>query len=62
LITWLNQHNVCREISRADLESGNVAEKLDELWSAQRPQPVIPGGGAQIADWLAEKLRNQTSG
>jgi len=58
LVTWLDQHNVCREISRADLEKGNFSDQFEELFKAQRPEPVIPGGTAQVADWLLKKLGN----
>jgi hypothetical protein len=56
LIEWLKQHGLCREVSRNALGQGNVAEELEELWNAQRPEQVIPEGAKQAADWLAKKL------
>jgi UDP:flavonoid glycosyltransferase YjiC (YdhE family) len=56
LTAWLQQHGVCREVSRQALEQGNIAEVLEDIWDAPRLQPVIPKGGEQVADWLAERL------
>jgi hypothetical protein len=56
LTTWLQQHGVCREVSRQALEQGNIAGMLEEIWNAPRHQPVIPEGGEQVANWLAGKL------
>lgn len=56
LISWLQQYGLCREVSRDALERGEIAEVLEELWNAPRPEPVIPEGVKQAADWLAERL------
>jgi UDP:flavonoid glycosyltransferase YjiC (YdhE family) len=56
LIAWLQQHGLCREISRDALELGDVADVLKGIWNAQRPEPVIPKGAVQVAEWLAGKL------
>jgi hypothetical protein len=56
LISWLQQHGLCREVSRDALEQGEVAETLGELWSTPRPDPVIPNGAQQAAEWLVGKL------
>jgi hypothetical protein len=56
LIAWLQQHGLCREVSRQALEQGRIAEVLEEIWNAPRPDPVIPEGGEQVANWLAERL------
>lgn len=56
LIQWLEQHGLCREVSRDALEQGNIAGELEEMWNAQRPEQVIPEGAKQVADWLAEKF------
>lgn len=56
LIVWLQQHGLCREVPRDDLERGNIETLLEALWSAPRPEPVIPTGAEQVADWLAMKL------
>jgi hypothetical protein len=56
LIAWLQQHCLCREASRDDLERGNIEALLEGIWNAPRPEPVIPTGAEQVADWLAGKL------
>lgn len=56
LITWLQQHDRCREVSRDDLERGNIEALLEGFLNAPRPEPVIPTGAEQVADWLAMKL------
>jgi hypothetical protein len=56
LTQWLQQHGLCREVSRNALEQGNVAGELEEIWNATRPKPVIPDGADQVADWLAKRL------
>ena len=56
LITWLQQHGRCREVSRDDLERGNIEALLEGFLNAPRPEPVIPTGAEQVADWLAMKL------
>ena len=61
LITWLHQHGLCREVSREVLEQGMIAEALQEIWNAPRPEAVIPQGGEQVANWLAEKLNVQAA-
>lgn len=56
LIAWLQQHGLSREVPRQALEQGNIAEVLEEIWKAPRPEPVIPEGAKQVAAWLSEKL------
>jgi hypothetical protein len=56
LIAWLQQHCLCREVSRDVLEQGMIAEVLKKIWNSPRREPVIPQGGEQVARWLAEKL------
>lgn len=56
LIEWLQQHGLCREVSRDALEQGNFAGVLEEICHAPRPEPVIPEGAGQVADWLAGRL------
>lgn len=56
LVEWLQQHGVCREVSRMQLENGNIAQELYDLWSAPRPVPPIPDGALQVAEWLIRKL------
>ena len=56
LTDWLHRHGVCREISRDQLESGNIAHELSGLWTALRPALPAPDGAAEVADWLTEKF------
>jgi UDP:flavonoid glycosyltransferase YjiC (YdhE family) len=56
LIAWLQQHGLCREVSRQTLEQGKIAEVLDEIWNTPRHEPVVPTGAHQVAEWLAGKL------
>lgn len=57
LIAWLEQHGLCREISRSALEQGNFADVLDELWGATQPEPIIPEGADQVVEWIMERLQ-----
>jgi len=56
LIEWLQRHGVCREVSRQDMEQGKIAGALEQLWNAPRPEPVVPDGAAQAAEWLTERI------
>lgn len=56
LIEWLQQNGLCREVSRQAMEQGMISEVLEELWQAPLPEPVIPEGGEQVANWLAQRL------
>jgi hypothetical protein len=56
LIEWLQQHNLCREVSRLTLEQGNIAWELENIWSKPQPARVAPKGVSQVADWLMNKL------
>jgi hypothetical protein len=52
LIEWLLQHGVSREVSREQLQNGDIAQDLSALWSAPRITPPTADGAAQAADWL----------
>jgi UDP:flavonoid glycosyltransferase YjiC (YdhE family) len=56
LVEWLQQHGVCREVSREQLETGNIATELNHLWTAPKVAAPIPDGASQAADWLMRKL------
>ncbi|OGS90962.1 MAG: hypothetical protein A2Z95_06800 [Gallionellales bacterium GWA2_60_18] len=56
LAVWLQQHGVCREVSRAALECGDIGGELRELWAAPRPRPAEARGAAEAADWLLIRL------
>jgi len=57
LTGWLQQHGLCREVSRDALEQGDFAETLGEICNAPRPGPVMPGGVGQVVDWIVERLQ-----
>jgi hypothetical protein len=67
---WLQQHGVCREISREQLEAGNFAEELTALWLTPQPARVEPNGVEQVVNWLehnffalkADKAQAKTAG
>ena len=56
LIEWLQQYNLCREVSREALEQGHIAGELESIWSTPQLARVMPDGVAQVADWLMRKL------
>jgi UDP:flavonoid glycosyltransferase YjiC (YdhE family) len=56
LIAWLQQHGLCREVSRDVLEQGMIAAVLKEIWNSPRRGPVTPEGSEQVANWLAGKF------
>jgi len=56
LVAWLQQYGLCREITRLQLEQGELAETLQQLWQTPHPEPAQPTGAEQAATWLAERL------
>jgi hypothetical protein len=56
LIAWLQQHSLCREVSRDALRQGEIADMLEEIWKAPRPNAIKPEGAKQAADWIIERL------
>lgn len=56
LVEWMHQHGACREVSRGQLESGDIANELSELWTLPQAARPIADGAAQAADWLMNKL------
>ncbi len=56
LIAWLQQHGVARELFPAALQHGDLADSLVAIWGAKRPDPIIPTGAAQVAEWIVDKL------
>ncbi len=56
LVRWLQERACCLEISRAQLDSGNIGDSLEALWSAARPSPVVPLGIEQAARYLEKWL------
>ncbi|MDA8362729.1 MAG: hypothetical protein M0Z84_02675 [Gammaproteobacteria bacterium] len=63
LVRWLNGHARSLEITRDQLERGDIGDALAALWSAPRPPSVVPLGIAQTASYLAQWLaRNDGPG
>lgn len=56
LIEWLQRHGICAEVSREQLECGNIENELSRLWATPPIVPPIPDGAAQVADWLMRRL------
>ena len=56
LITWLQSHGISAELSYTDLQQGNIAKYLEQLWVEPERSPVVPTGARQVADWIAERL------
>lgn len=56
LVAWLQRYGLGREVSRQEMEQGQLADALAELWLAPRPKPMAPHGAKQVAGWLAERI------
>jgi hypothetical protein len=56
LVEWLQQHGICAEVSRAQLEIGDLEKALFSLWSEPQISPPSPDGATQVADWLMHRL------
>ncbi len=56
LVRWLQQNGVCREVAREQLQDGDLADALDELWSRPRPPVPVAGGAEEAAAILASML------
>lgn len=61
LAAWLHQHGVAVEVSRRQLESGDLGDALQQVWQTPHPALPAPTGAAQAADWLAGRLRPPSS-
>ena len=56
LVEWLQRYGTCREVSRDQLERGDIDHAMHELWASPPSTPPIPVGAAQATDWLLRKL------
>jgi hypothetical protein len=56
LITWLQEFGLSIEVSPRDLDAGNFAEPLRQLWAEKHPTPPSPSGASEVAHWLANHL------
>ena len=52
LVQWLEAYGRCRELNRADLNSGRLKGALQALWCDPRPPPVAATGAEEAADCL----------
>jgi hypothetical protein len=57
LIDWLERHGQCREISEAELLSGQLEAALEALWQQAAPQKPFPVGAEEAAAVLLPWLR-----
>ncbi len=55
LTDWLQQHAMCREVSREQIDSGSIADELSALWAASAFAPTLANGAAQVCDWLMNR-------
>ncbi|MGH8573220.1 MAG: hypothetical protein ACREX8_11695 [Gammaproteobacteria bacterium] len=55
-VRWLARHARCRELDRADLERGRIADALDALWAQREPPVVSPTGIDEAATIIASYL------
>ncbi len=56
LIDWLDAHGSARPVSREQLERGDIDKELSALFAQPPAANFFPGGAAQVATWLAEKI------
>jgi hypothetical protein len=56
LIDWLKDNARCREVDMAALLGGNLRPALDALWRQEAPPVPRAEGGAQVADYLFDRL------
>lgn len=56
LVDWLQQNGVCREVSAAQLHSGDLLPALQQLWDSPPPDLPTAGGQIEAAEVLAGLL------
>ena len=61
LVTWLQEHGTSLEISREQLESGNLTDAFSELWTMPNKQLTPPNGATQIAQWLTQRINHSSN-
>ncbi|MGQ0592160.1 MAG: hypothetical protein ACT4QB_05780 [Gammaproteobacteria bacterium] len=59
-IRWLARHARCRELERAELEQGRIADALQALWAQPERPAVAPTGIAEAATIIASYLDSPT--
>lgn len=61
LVEWLKRHATCLEITRQQLEQGDLAIPLQRLWEQPRRSPIMPAGIDQGVKFLVAKWRDDAS-
>ena len=56
LVEWLAQHGRCKEVSRRQLESGDLREAIEALLEQPPAIPPRPTGIEQVADYLLRSI------
>ncbi|MEI7842981.1 MAG: hypothetical protein WCI39_08115 [Gallionellaceae bacterium] len=56
LVAWMLQYSVCLEVSRAELEAGNLDKLLQQLWAKAKPLIPQATGAHEAAAYLAGLL------
>jgi UDP:flavonoid glycosyltransferase YjiC (YdhE family) len=56
LTEWLRRHAPVQAVVLEDLRSGAMADRLEVLWAAPRPEPAVPSGAEEAAEILLEYL------
>jgi hypothetical protein len=56
LAAWLQQHGMCAEVGRAQLENGLFGKILSGLWNMPQVTPPKAEGATQAANWLLRRL------
>ncbi|MBI5006012.1 MAG: hypothetical protein HZB95_02690 [Nitrosomonadales bacterium] len=56
LVEWLQRRGACCEVSRVQLERGEIQHPLFELLETCLPTPPLPNGTVQAAEWLLDRL------
>lgn len=56
LVQWLEQNDVCREVERSRLQSGDLEGALRDLWTQPKPPLPVASGAEEAAELLAGML------
>ncbi|MGO8754941.1 MAG: hypothetical protein ACLQHK_06895 [Gallionellaceae bacterium] len=56
LVQWLEQNDVCREVERSRLQSGDLEGALRDLWTQPKPPLPVASGSEEAAELLAGML------
>ncbi|MGC2458448.1 MAG: hypothetical protein WA435_10675 [Gallionellaceae bacterium] len=56
LVQWLEQNDVCREVERSRLQSGDLEGALRDLWTQPKPPLPVASGAEEAAELLVGML------